>query len=282
MEPLWTEKYRPRDEDGLVGHGDLLADLLVWIRSPSRAKPVYLWGPPGSGKTTLAHLVCRLSGYQLIEYNASGMRSKSALEQLENDLENASHSVESYFSAAGPRPVAVLLDEVDGIAHAETQNAFARWLGKRKQTVPLFLTSNTCMTKMRQVADAKLVMPPSDELISAFLQKVAAQEPSCTANKATCDAIASRVRGDIRQALVLLQFGADIAPTPAAPPTANPFGVLLHAKCPPELLEKGAQLCPWPRKLPVKAFPDMPADLPVKEMSMLSQWGLWRMRCAAL
>lgn len=41
---------------------------------------VVLSGPPGVGKTTTAHLVAKLAGYDVIEMNASDTRSKKLLE----------------------------------------------------------------------------------------------------------------------------------------------------------------------------------------------------------
>lgn len=37
-------------------------------------------GPPGIGKTTAAHLIAKLAGYNIIEMNASDTRSKKLLE----------------------------------------------------------------------------------------------------------------------------------------------------------------------------------------------------------
>lgn len=43
-------------------------------------RAVLISGPPGIGKTTAAHLIGELAGYNVIEMNASDTRSKKLLE----------------------------------------------------------------------------------------------------------------------------------------------------------------------------------------------------------
>lgn len=43
-------------------------------------KAVLISGPPGIGKTTAAHVIGVKHGYEVLEYNASDVRSKKALE----------------------------------------------------------------------------------------------------------------------------------------------------------------------------------------------------------
>src|SRR5438045_6725585 len=42
-------------------------------------RAVIISGPPGIGKTTSAHLVARLEGYDILEYNASDTRNEKLL-----------------------------------------------------------------------------------------------------------------------------------------------------------------------------------------------------------
>lgn len=143
---LWTEKYRARKFTDLVGDERTHRDVLRWLKSwdpivfpgTSRLKPkaklmeteqeprqqrkiLLLTGPPGLGKTTLAHVCARQAGYEVVEINASDERSRDVVKGRIKDCvgtENVRGA--NARNAAGitrkpGKPVCVIVDEVDGV-----------------------------------------------------------------------------------------------------------------------------------------------------------------------
>jgi hypothetical protein len=98
-------------------HSELSRALLEWCSLPPPRTPsaCFLYGPPGIGKTTLAKKVLEASNHRVVEWNASQHRHKSAVEESLVPLLNSTN-VADYFSETGPKPLGIILDEIDGMS----------------------------------------------------------------------------------------------------------------------------------------------------------------------
>ncbi|CAG8467713.1 10224_t:CDS:10 [Diversispora eburnea] len=135
----WTEKYRPKHYTDLVGDENVNRDIMKWLiqwnycvfgkkeatydgkingknglyqdkwNRPEK-KILMLTGPPGYGKTTLAHVVARHCGYDVLEINASDDRTGQVIKsKITNALEI--HSINQ-----NKKPILIIIDEIDGVS----------------------------------------------------------------------------------------------------------------------------------------------------------------------
>eukprot|EP00026_Physarum_polycephalum_P001668 Phypoly_transcript_01670.p1 GENE.Phypoly_transcript_01670~~Phypoly_transcript_01670.p1 ORF type:complete len:1072 (-),score=303.53 Phypoly_transcript_01670:11-3154(-) len=80
-------------------------------------KAVLLCGPPGLGKTTLAHVLARHAGYNPVEINASDDRKQEV-------FENRVYAAVAMQSVLGDKkPNCLIIDEIDGVEGRESNSA---------------------------------------------------------------------------------------------------------------------------------------------------------------
>ena len=109
QEKVQSPRYNPRSP---LTHVHALTPCL-----PALAQILLLCGPPGLGKTTLAYVLARQAGYQVLEVNASDDRTGRIVnERIRNALE--SRALTSTGGLSGSKPTCVIIDEVDGAGGA--------------------------------------------------------------------------------------------------------------------------------------------------------------------
>lgn len=88
-EPL-AEKMRPKNIDEFVGQAHLLDDgeILKQIIKNKQPVSLILWGPPGSGKTTLARIIARQTDAEFVELSAVTSGKKDVERVVEHARQN--------------------------------------------------------------------------------------------------------------------------------------------------------------------------------------------------
>src|SRR4030066_1880163 len=121
MQEEWTEKYRPKKLEEIVGNEAALQTIRRWARSwqagTPRVKALVLRGEPGIGKTSAALALANDMGWDHIEMNASDHRNASSIKGVAGiGSANQTFSARGEFlsSSAGKRKL-VILDEADNL-----------------------------------------------------------------------------------------------------------------------------------------------------------------------
>ena len=88
-EPL-AERMRPQTLDDVIGQTHLLGDAEILRRIVKQGEPVslILWGPPGTGKTTLARIIAREVRAEFIELSAVTSGKKDVEKVIEHARQN--------------------------------------------------------------------------------------------------------------------------------------------------------------------------------------------------
>ncbi|NJC22465.1 putative ATPase [Arthrobacter pigmenti] len=216
-------RMRPRTVDEIVGQQHLLGAGSP-LRTLAGGEPaarvgaptsVILWGPPGTGKTTLAHVIARGPGRKFVELSAI----TAGVKDVRRVMDEALSARDLH------RTTTVLfLDEIHRFNKAQ-QDALLPGVENGWVVLIAATTENPSFSVVSPLLSRSLLQtlkPLTEEDIAALLRR-AARDPRGLAGQVSLedDALAHLVRlaaGDARRGLTALEAAAAVAQTGDAHP----------------------------------------------------------------
>ncbi len=215
-------RMRPRTLDELVGQRPLLAPGSPLRRLVEGDQPMslVLWGPPGTGKTTVAAIVSRQTDRHFVEVSAVS----AGVKEVRAAIDGARRRL-----ATTGRETVLFVDEVHRFSKAQ-QDALLPGVENRWVTLVAATTENPFFSVISPLLSRSLLLtlePLTDEDVSAVVDRAVDSERGLGGRvRLDEDARAHLVRlagGDARRALTYLEAaaGAALALAQATDPEAT-------------------------------------------------------------
>lgn len=111
---LWTDKYKPKKISDIIGQKEAVSSICNWLdeygkKNESIKRCLLLVGDSGVGKSSAAEVILKEYGYDIVEFNASGVRTKAYLEEVFYDLMHVRRVNQK-------KPIAIIMDEIDSMS----------------------------------------------------------------------------------------------------------------------------------------------------------------------
>jgi putative ATPase len=203
-----ADRMRPRSFDELLGQAQLFepGSPLALMREGRHLSSMILWGPPGSGKTTIARLVARTAGAPFVAFSAVLSGVKEVKEVMQRAAETRRRT---------RRATILFVDEIHRFNRAQ-QDAFLSHVEKGDIVLigattenPSFEVNAALLSRARVLVLKELT--PAD--LRALVERALADPERglggrVAAEAEALDLIAQAADGDARRALNTLEVAA--------------------------------------------------------------------------
>uniref|UniRef100_A0A803L7N0 Replication factor C subunit 1 n=1 Tax=Chenopodium quinoa TaxID=63459 RepID=A0A803L7N0_CHEQI len=230
----WTEKYKPKVPNDIIGNQKLVKDLHDWLSrwdeqfshnkgkrkresNSAEKKAVLMSGTPGIGKTTSAKLVSKMLKYEIIEVNASDNRGKADSQIGKGIGGSTANSIKELISnkslgdldrLKNPKMV-LIMDEVDGMSAGDRGGVADLIASIKISKVPIICICNDRYSqKLKSLVNYcslyNFRKPTKQQMAKRLLQIANAE--GIQVNEIALEELAERCNGDMRMAVNQLQY----------------------------------------------------------------------------
>lgn len=212
MEKPLAERMRPKTLDEVVGQEHIVGKNRLINRLVAAAKPFSLifWGPPGSGKTTLARIIANEMDADFIEISAVTAGKGDVIKVVERARAN-----EQGDTTSAPKKTVLFVDEIHRFNKAQ-QDAFLPHVESGLITLIGATTENPSFEVITPLLSRSRVIvlePLSVDEVSLILKKATKAEKLTAKRlpKSSLKLLAELSGGDARVALGNLELALQLA-----------------------------------------------------------------------
>lgn len=225
MNKLWVEKYKPEKIDDFFLSYPIKNKIKLWINNfktgKSKTNCLFLYGPPGLGKTTIAHVILKEYNYNVTELNSSEFRSSKKIKDKLKDILGKKHVLNLFQNVV--KETGIIMDEIDGLTLGERsslteimktmfpkkkdikdKNAKFRYLKKN----PFICISNSLDKKLNELKTKSvfinLVLPNKIFLKNCCIKIL--NEEKKEYNDEILDLIINKSQFDYRRLITILEY----------------------------------------------------------------------------
>jgi replication factor C small subunit len=211
MNEIWTEKYRPKNLDEVVGQKHVTERLKAYVESKNMPH-MLLTGPAGTGKTTCSLAMAKeMFGDEwkgnFIELNASDERGIDVVRGKIKEFARTAPLGSAEFKI-------IFMDEADALT-SDAQAALRRTMEKYSRICRFILSCNYSSKIIDPIQSRCAVFrfsPVSKEDVTAFLTKIITNE-GVSIDEDALESLVHVARGDMRRAVNSLQVAASLGKT---------------------------------------------------------------------